>query len=77
MVLAAEIACAVSAAQAGHPAALPSAWHGLAAVISLLVIAITGGLVALLRQAYSDPAKRKTIGALWDVATFWPRAVHR
>ncbi|MFY9931531.1 MAG: hypothetical protein WAK82_26365 [Streptosporangiaceae bacterium] len=76
VVLAAEIACAVSAGPAGHPAALPSAWHGLAAVISLLVIAVAGGLVALLRQAYSDPAKRKTIGALWDVATFWPRAVH-
>src|SRR5205085_7650077 len=30
-------------------------------------------LVTLLRQAYSDPAKRKTIGALWDVGTFWPR----
>ena len=26
------------------------------------------GLLALLRQAYSDQAKRKTIGMLWDVA---------
>ena len=76
VVLAAEVAAAVSACPAGHPAPLPSAWHGLAAVISVLVIAVAGGLVALLRQAYSDPAKRKTIGALWDVATFWPRAVH-
>jgi hypothetical protein len=76
VVLAAEIACALSAGPAGHPAALPSAWHGAATVISLLVIAVAGGLVALLRQAYSDPAKRKTIGSLWDVATFWPRAVH-
>src|SRR5581483_8634296 len=30
----------------------------------------------LLRQDYSDPAKRKTIGAIWDVGTFWPRATH-
>ncbi len=24
----------------------------------------------------SDPARTKTIGALWDVGTFWPRAAH-
>jgi hypothetical protein len=32
-------------------------------------------LVTLLRQDYTDTARRKTIGALWDVGTFWPRAV--
>jgi hypothetical protein len=30
----------------------------------------------LLRSAYTDTARRKTIGSIWDVATFWPRAVH-
>jgi hypothetical protein len=45
-------------------------------VVSLIAIAVAGWLVTLLRQDYSDPAKRKTIGALWDVGTFWPRAVH-
>jgi len=45
-------------------------------VVSLIAIAVAGWLLTLLRQDYSDPAKRKTIGALWDVGTFWPRAVH-
>jgi len=47
-------------------------------VVAGLVVAgfVVAGFVALLRDAYSDTAKRKTIGALWDVATFWPRAVH-
>ena len=44
-------------------------------MVSLIAIAVAGWLVTLLRQDYSDPAKRKTIGALWDVGTFWPRAV--
>ncbi|MFD8142569.1 hypothetical protein [Streptomyces sp. NPDC059708] len=32
--------------------------------------------VALGRRAYRDPASRRTIGILWDVGTFWPRAAH-
>ena len=76
LVLAAEIVAAVDTGAAGHPSALYNAWHGLAAVVSLIAIAVAGWLITLLRQAYSDPAKRKTIGALWDVGTFWPRAVH-
>ena len=76
LVLAAEITAAVSAGAPGHPTTLPSVWHGAAALVSLIAIAVAGGLVTLLRQAYSDPARRKTIGALWDVGTFWPRAVH-
>jgi hypothetical protein len=50
--------------------------HQIASIISLVIVALAGGLVGLLRSAYSDPAKRKTIGALWDVGTFWPRAAH-
>jgi MFS family permease len=76
LVLAAEIAAAADAGSAGHPSRLYDAWHGAAAVVALIVIAVAGWLVTLLRQTYSDPAKRKTIGALWDVGTFWPRAVH-
>ena len=45
-------------------------------MVTLIAIAVAGWLVTLLRQDYSDPARRKTIGALWDVGTFWPRAVH-
>jgi hypothetical protein len=75
-VLAAELAAAIFAGPAGHPVRLAGWLHGLASVVALLGIVTAGWLVTLLRQAYSDPAKRKTIGALWDVATFWPRAVH-
>ncbi|MEU3910894.1 MULTISPECIES: hypothetical protein [unclassified Streptomyces] len=32
--------------------------------------------VTLGRRAYRDPASRRTIGILWDVGTFWPRAAH-
>ncbi|MEV3873494.1 hypothetical protein [Streptomyces sp. NPDC049906] len=28
------------------------------------------------RRAYRDPKARRTIGILWDVGTFWPRAAH-
>ncbi|MGW5847544.1 hypothetical protein ACWFQ8_06175 [Streptomyces sp. NPDC055254] len=28
------------------------------------------------RRAYRDPAARRTVGILWDVGTFWPRAAH-
>ena len=77
LVLAAEITAAVYIVTAGPNTQPPAeAWHGLAAVVSLIAIAVAGWLVTLLRQDYSDPAKRKTIGALWDVGTFWPRAVH-
>jgi hypothetical protein len=33
-------------------------------------------LVAMGRRAYSDAGTRRTIGILWDVGTFWPRAAH-
>ena len=51
-------------------------WKGAASFMALVAVAVAGWLVTLLRQAYSDQAKRKTIGMLWDVGTFWPRAVH-
>jgi hypothetical protein len=33
-------------------------------------------LMAFLYAAWSDPSKRRTIGVLWDVGTFWPRSYH-
>src|ERR1700722_19168158 len=71
--LAAALAAAFTAGPAGH---VPDWGHGLASLIAALGVLAAGWLVALLRQAYSDPSKRKTIGALWDEATFWPRDVH-
>ena len=84
MALALTVGCAVAAVAVCEFLALPNAgttsvagwWHGLASVISLLGLIAVTAFVALLRAAYSNTAKRKTIGALWDVGTFWPRAVH-
>jgi hypothetical protein len=76
LVLAAEILLAVYAGPAGQPSPLSVLWQGAASVVTILVVLVAGGLLALLREAYSNQAKRKTIGMLWDVATFWPRAVH-
>ena len=59
----------------GH-AVVDQQLHGFAAIESLIGLFLAGLLIALLRQDYSDPAKRKTIGAIWDVGTFWPRATH-
>ena len=28
------------------------------------------------QRSYSNPTKRRAIGGVWDVATFWPRAFH-
>ncbi|MFJ6751751.1 hypothetical protein ACIQNI_26750 [Streptomyces sp. NPDC091266] len=33
-------------------------------------------LIAMGRRAYRDHSARRTIGILWDVGTFWPRAAH-
>ncbi|MBY8882484.1 hypothetical protein [Actinacidiphila acidipaludis] len=43
---------------------------------SWLVGAGVVALVALGRRAYRDPSARRTVGILWDVGTFWPRAAH-
>jgi hypothetical protein len=34
------------------------------------------GLVLVGRNAYRNPALRRTVGILWDLGTFWPRATH-
>ncbi|MGH3197031.1 MAG: hypothetical protein ACRDNT_14080, partial [Streptosporangiaceae bacterium] len=49
-------------------------------VIRNVGVALAGlvlpALMAFLYAAWSDPAKRRTIGVLWDVGTFWPRSYH-
>ena len=34
------------------------------------------GLIALFWNAYRNPTMRRTVGILWDVGCFWPRAAH-
>jgi hypothetical protein len=48
----------------------------LATTGSWAVGAAAVALIALGRRAYSDPATRRTVGILWDLGTFWPRATH-
>jgi hypothetical protein len=58
----------------------PEAVSGLANTVqwlgSWLVGAGVVALVALGRRAYKDASARRTIGILWDIGTFWPRAAH-
>jgi hypothetical protein len=47
----------------------------LAVSVTLITTAMLA-LVGLGRAAYTDRNKRRTLGILWDVGTFWPRATH-
>lgn len=64
-----------AAARGAHPVV-----HGAAQTAQALgswlidlgfVLLVTWG-----RRAYKDASARRTIGILWDVGTFWPRAAH-
>lgn len=41
-----------------------------------VVIAIPVVAVALIRSSLSDRGRRREVGRLWDVLTFWPRVTH-
>nr|BFE78694.1 hypothetical protein GCM10020093_012950 [Planobispora longispora] len=50
---------------------------GPAVALGVVVTAgVAVGLVYVGWQAYEHPALRSTVGVLWDVTTFWPRATH-
>jgi hypothetical protein len=66
----------VAAAQASRLHITVGFLHEVASIVSFVTVAVAAWLVGLLRSAYSNASQRKTIGAVWDVATFWPRAVH-
>ncbi|WP_446215114.1 hypothetical protein [Micromonospora sp. IBHARD004] len=42
----------------------------------LIVGGFAAGLLYVGRQAYRNPGFRRTVGVLWDLGTFWPRATH-
>jgi hypothetical protein len=42
----------------------------------LVVAGFVLGTLYVGRQAYNNPKLRRTVGVLWDVGTFWPRATH-
>ncbi|SEO52379.1 hypothetical protein SAMN05216267_102970 [Actinacidiphila rubida] len=60
----------------GAPPVLRALAAGAQSLGSWLVGAGVVALVALGRRAYRDPSARRTVGILWDVGTFWPRAAH-
>lgn len=65
-------------ANAAHdsPPVLAAAAHTAQALGSWLIGAGVLLFVTWGRRAYKDASARRTIGILWDVGTFWPRAAH-
>ena len=76
VVFAVAIAAASLAGSARHPSPLAGGLQGVASLIALLGALMTGWFVSRLRRAYGNVTSRRNIGMLWDVFTFWPRAVH-
>ncbi|MDB1089327.1 hypothetical protein PJ985_17325 [Streptomyces sp. ACA25] len=64
----------------GELARVPAAVSGFAALSQAVGSWLLGfGVLLLLtmgRRAYRDASARRTVGILWDVGTFWPRAAH-
>jgi hypothetical protein len=57
----------------------PGLLRAVPGLVEAADVAISGFvllLVAVGRQAYRNPTTRRTVGILWDLGTFWPRAVH-
>ena len=76
VVFAVAIAAASLAGSARHPSPLAGGLQGVASLIALLGALMTGWFVSRLRRAYANVTSRRNVGMLWDVFTFWPRAVH-
>jgi ketosteroid isomerase-like protein len=76
VVIAAAVGAALLAGTARNPSLLAAGLQGVASVIALLGALLTGWFVSRLRRVYGNVTTRKNIGMLWDVFTFWPRAVH-
>ncbi|WP_199826216.1 hypothetical protein [Streptomyces sp. SBT349] len=65
-----------SEAAAEAPAALAALVDACQALGSWLMGIGVVLLLAMGRRAYRDAGARRTVGILWDVGTFWPRAAH-
>jgi hypothetical protein len=72
----ATVLAEIYGAEASRHGVLSQKLPGFAVLESVVGLFLAGLLIALLRSDYSSPAQRRTIGALWDVGTFWPRATH-
>ena len=63
-------------AAAHAPAVVSAAVTALQALGGWLVGGFILALAALGQRAYKSVATRRTVGVLWDIGTFWPRAAH-
>ena len=57
-----------------QPSIAPDRWLGKAAIT--VATALPLFLVGLLRAGWGQQDRRRRIGVLWDVGTFWPRSYH-
>lgn len=57
-----------------QPAIAPDRWFGKAAITVATVL--PAFLIGLLRAGWGQQDRRRRIGMLWDVGTFWPRSYH-
>jgi len=55
---------------------LPVWLPGLSTVCVYLLSATAAGMFALALAAFRNKERRREVGVLWDVITFWPRANH-
>ena len=53
-----------------------ASWHGWTVFGSRIIALFAIGLMVLARRSYSNAKTRRSVGIVWDVATFWPRRVH-
>ena len=60
----------------GAAAPLPALGDLTQGIGSWLMGGLVIALIAMGRLAYRDQSARRTVGILWDVGTFWPRAAH-
>ncbi|HET9894221.1 MAG TPA: hypothetical protein VFQ44_04755 [Streptosporangiaceae bacterium] len=77
-VIAAEVIFGRVAGTSARPHMLTgSSWlHGAVSLVVVAGVLTELSFMIVLRSAIRSPSDRRIIGALWDVATFWPRAVH-
>lgn len=54
----------------------PKPWRGIIQLSAWIALGVVIGAFVAVRRGLRDHAFRTRVGALWDVATFWPRSFH-
>jgi hypothetical protein len=57
-----------------QPSIVPDKWYGKAAIS--LATALPLFVIGLMRAGWGQQDRRRQIGMIWDVGTFWPRSYH-